>query len=57
MRVAHRRHVRLVHGQDPGLERGDLVQDLGIAGEDPLVLGVSQIALGRRVLQRQPVAL
>jgi hypothetical protein len=46
---AYRGEDGLLHGQDAGLERGDVLQDFGVAVKETLVLRIAEIALlGRR---------
>lgn len=48
---------RLLHPQDPGLQRRDVLKDFGVAGKDSLILGIREIALCRRMFKRQTVPL
>ena len=48
---------RLLHPQDSGLQRRDVLKDLGVPSKDPLILGVREIALRSRMFERQSVAL
>lgn len=54
--VTHRCEDRLLHGEDPGFECGDLYQNLRIAGQEPFVLGVGEISFLGGMFERQPVA-
>jgi hypothetical protein len=48
---------RLLHPQDSGLQRRDVLKDFGVAGKDSLILGIREIALCRGVFERQTVPL